>query len=106
MYNPNYFNFSRPTKIIEVNGVNGANSYSLAPNSSVLLLDTANPVVYMKTTDGNGYATVSAYDLIPHKEETTSDLEERIKRLEAVIYESSIAKSNAAKSADTAAAND
>ena len=39
MYNPNYmFNSSvRQTKIVEVNGINGATAYAIAPNSSVIL---------------------------------------------------------------------
>lgn len=89
MYNPNYmFNSARQTKIVEVNGINGANAYAIAPNSSVMLLDTAAPIAYIKTTDGNGYANVAAYDLVPHKEQTTSNLEERIKRLEDLLNES------------------
>lgn len=89
MYNPNYmFNSARQTKIVEVNGINGANAYAIAPNSSVMLLDTSAPIAYIKTTDGNGYANVAAYDLVPHKEQTTSNLEERIKRLEDLLNES------------------
>lgn len=89
MYNPNYmFNSVRQTKIVEVNGINGATAYAIAPNSSVILLDTTAPIVYIKTTDGNGYANVAAYDLVPHKEQTTSNLEERIKRLEDLLNES------------------
>ena len=30
-----------------------------------MLLDTAAPIAYIKTTDGNGYANVAAYDLVP-----------------------------------------
>lgn len=48
MYNPNNFvNFGRQTKIVEVNGINGANAYSLAPNSNVILLDTSLPLRYL-----------------------------------------------------------
>ena len=115
MYNPNYmFNSSvRQTKIVEVNGINGATAYAIAPNSSVILLDTTAPIVYIKTTDGNGYANVAAYDLVPHKEQTTNNLEERIKRLEDLLNESlattkqsNTEQHNAKVSANTANAND
>lgn len=92
MYNPNNFvNFGRQTKIVEVNGINGANAYSLAPNSNVILLDTSLPIAYIKSTDGNGYASVQTFDLVPHKdpvEVERTNLEERIKKLEAIVYES------------------
>jgi hypothetical protein len=44
------------------------------------------------TTDGAGYKTVAAYDIVPHKSEeaiTYEGLESRIKRLEDMINDRS-----------------
>lgn len=78
-------------EIIKVNGENGARAYNLnSPNSSVLMLDETQPLVWLKTTDGAGYPTLTAYTIEPYKpeQEVNSDLEKRIKRLEDIINES------------------
>lgn len=77
-------------QVIRVNGKNGADTYQMAPNSSILLLDETAPIVWLKTTDGAGYATVTAYDIAPHQEEKpvdTKSLQARISRLEEIINE-------------------
>lgn len=89
--------------IVEVNGINGANAYVIAPNSGVLLLDSNSPILYIKTADGAGYATVKAYDLCEHKETANydlADINERLKKLEDKINEQPIKKSNKSKSND------
>lgn len=86
MYYPNYF--QQPTQIIEVNGIEGANAYNIAPNSSAMLLDTQYPICYVVKTDGAGYKTVMPFDLTPHipKEQAQmNSIEERLKRLEETI---------------------
>ena len=75
-------------QVVRVNGENGAKSYNLGPNSSALLLDESGLMVWLCTSDGAGYKTVSAYDIAPHKNEPAPDygsLEERVKRLEEMI---------------------
>ena len=88
LYNTNnpYGIFPQYSKqeVIRVNGKNGAETYQLPPNSSILLLDESAPLVWLKTTDGAGYATVTAYDIAPHQEEVPVDtklLENRIIKL-------------------------
>lgn len=86
MYYPNYF--QQPQQIIEVNGEAGANAYNLAANSSVMLLDTQQPICYVVKTDGAGYKTVLSFDLVPHipKEQAMmNSIEERLKKLEEMI---------------------
>lgn len=79
-------------EIIKVNGREGANNFSLPANSSALLLDSSQPVIYLKQTDGGGYANITAYSITPYEPEQavidTNDLEKRIKRLEDIINES------------------
>lgn len=80
-------------EVVRVNGQNGANAYMLPPNSSILLLDETAPIIWLKTTDGAGYPTLTPYKIEPYVEK--NPLEERIARLEELVYEQ---QSNATKS--------
>lgn len=97
---PNYFQnqaspynqFSLPQtarqEVVRVNGENGARAYSMGANSSALLLDESGIMIWLVTTDGAGYKTVSAYDIVPHQIEQVPDyskLENRIAKLEEFI---------------------
>ena len=75
-------------QVTKVNGEPGARSYQMGANSSALLLDESGLLVWLVTSDGAGYKTVSAYDITPHKTEPAPDynsLEERIKKLEELM---------------------
>ena len=75
-------------QVDRVNGENGARAFALGPYSSAMLLDESGTIVWMVTTDGAGYKTVQAYDIMPHKEEPApdyTDLESRVKKLEEMI---------------------
>lgn len=82
-------------EIVKVNGQNGAAAFQMAPNSQVLLLDETAPVVWLKTTDGAGYPSLTPYDIVPsqtaeQKEASRFDaLEKRIATLEAMIHDKS-----------------
>ena len=72
-------------QVVRVNGENGARAYQMGANSSALLLDESGTQVWLVTSDGAGYKTVSAYDIAPHQAQPAPDfgeLEKRIKRLE------------------------
>ena len=89
MYNtnpfaPNYFNgiyanTSSPTfnipvaqpqmEIQRVNGEESAKAYPIGPNSSVLLLDVNDPLVWVVTTDASGFKTVTPYTITPYQPE-------------------------------------
>lgn len=72
-------------QVTRVNGRNGADALRMAPNSSILLLDENEPIVWLKVTDGAGYATVTPYSISPYQAAAPVDvnsLEERVKRLE------------------------
>ena len=113
-YNPFAQNYAQPTvaqkhEVIRVNGKGGADAFQMAPNSQVLLLDESAPIVWLKTTDGAGYPTVTAYNITPaqteeQKEQSRYDaLEKRIAELEAFVNESNnrTAKSKQARKLDT-----
>lgn len=94
LYNPASagLGYGQPAKqeIIRVNGENGAKAYQMPPNSSALLLDETQPVIWLKQSDGAGYSTINAYKIEPYIADTVVqlDLEKRVKRLEELINES------------------
>ena len=76
------------TQVVRVNGENGAKAYAIGANSSALLLDESGTMVWLVTSDGAGYKTVSAYDISPHQAQPSPDyssLESRIERLEMIV---------------------
>ena len=75
-------------QVTKVSGENGARSFQLGPNSSALLLDESGLMVWLVTTDGAAYRTVTAYDIVPHQEAPKPDwsaLDKRITKLEDMI---------------------
>ena len=77
-----------PQQVVKVNGENGAKTYQMGANSSALLLDESGTMVWLVTSDGAGYKSVSAYDIIPHKTVPAPDystLENRIEKLEEIV---------------------
>lgn len=75
-------------QVVKVNGENGARTFQIGANSSALLLDESGLMVWLVTSDGAGYKTVSAYDITPHQTVPTPELgnlENRIARLEEIV---------------------
>ena len=75
-------------QVTKVNGENGARAFQIGANSSALLLDESGLMVWLVTSDGAGYKTVSAYDITPHQNAPAPDysnLESRIERLEMMM---------------------
>lgn len=92
-YNMPATQYGPKQEVIRVNGENGARAYQMAPNSSVLLLDESAPIIWLKSTDGAGYPSITQYSITPYQEQEPVDiktLEERISRLEEIYN----AKSN------------
>ena len=78
----------QPVQVVRVNGENGAKAYNIGANSSALLLDESGLMVWLVTSDGAGYKTVSAYDITPHQATPVPDygsLESRIQKLEEIV---------------------
>ena len=95
----------QPTQVVRVNGENGARAYSMGANSSALLLDESGLLVWLVTSDGAGYKTVSAYDITPHQAQPTPDfgsLENRIKKLEEIVNATTDSSATRRRRDDTA----
>ena len=101
-YNPMQAQYNSPAKyeITRVNGKNGAEAFQMQPNSAILLLDETAPVVWLKQTDGAGYATITPYSITPmqtqeqQESDKLNELENRIAELEGLVN----AKSNSTSS--------
>ena len=102
-YNPmQQSQYTAPAKyeITRVNGKGGAEAFQMQPNSATLLLDETAPVVWLKQTDGAGYATITPYSITPmqtqeqQESDKLNELEKRIAELEGLVN----AKSNSTSS--------
>lgn len=84
-----------PQQILQSNG--NLESLRMSPNSSVLIADSMNPIVYKCVSDSLGNITTEAFDITPHKSEaevekenllsTLTQINNRLQKLEA-DYES------------------
>ena len=96
LYAPYQYNLGaqlQRQEVVRVNGKNGADAYQMAPNSSVLLLDETAPIVWLKTTDGASYPTITGYKISPIEEKPVlpvgiEELSNRVTRLEELMYAS------------------
>ena len=65
-YQPQYPQQPQPSQdnvYAFVNGVEGAKSYQLRPNQSVMLMDSEQPICYMKQSNAMGQATLRYFKL-------------------------------------------
>lgn len=84
----NGYNMLPKYELIKVSGEESARNFRMAPNSDALLLDDRQPILYHVQTDGAGYVTVMAYDLVPHQTVAPVDinqLNQRVAQLEEII---------------------
>ena len=89
----NYYGMGLPQQqqAMQVNGKASAEKVQLAPNSSMLAIDTTAPIVWLFVTDAAGAMTRTAYDISLHQEPQPVDvnallvkmneMEERINKL-------------------------
>ena len=93
----------QPQQVVQVNGKASVDQLKLAPNSSLLAMDTTAPIVWLVKTDSIGAIQAVAYDITPHIEKPPVDvnaLEERLIAIESMLaeMEKKNGKSNAAVS--------
>lgn len=94
MYPYNYQNILPAQQVLQVNGKASVDSIQMAPNSSVLVMDTTAPIVWLCVSDGVGRVTATPYDVSKHIEPPAPDsvearlagIEEAIKRMEAELH--------------------
>lgn len=52
--------------IQKVNGEESARAFPMGPNSSVILLDTVQPLIWVVTTDASGYKSINPFTITPY----------------------------------------
>ena len=57
------FQLSGVDLVVPVKGIEGAKAYPIGPNCRVPLFDDSEDILYVKTTDTNGFPSIKAYDL-------------------------------------------
>ena len=84
--NPYLYNLPH-YEVIKVHGREGANAFQMGPNSSIILADDTNPIVWFVQTDGAGYKTVSPFKIVPEQEEQTIDIPSLMTRMDQLEAE-------------------
>lgn len=80
----------QPQQVVQVNGKASVDQLKLAPNSSLLAMDTTAPIVWLCKTDTIGAIQAIPYDITPHVEKPPVDLnnlEERLVTIETMLAE-------------------
>ena len=62
-------NQPQSAQCVFVNGLEGAKAYQMIPNQTVMLMDSENPILYMKTSNGMGQSTLKYYKLVETSEQ-------------------------------------
>ena len=100
---PNFIGYQNntlpPQQILQANGKASIDALRMSPNSSVLIADQTQPIIWRCISDSLGNVSSSAFDITPHKDEvltekealanTLAEINDRLKRLEN-SYESHI----------------
>ena len=73
-----------PQQVLQANGKASINALRMSPNSSVLIMDTTAPLVWLCTSDSLGNVTSIPYDITAHKDTPTPDVNSFESRLVAV----------------------
>ena len=60
---------TQTTQCAFVNGLEGAKAFQMLPNQTIMLMDSENPILYMKTSNGMGQSTLKYYKLVESSEQ-------------------------------------
>lgn len=63
-YGANNYNQPRLNYYAFVNGIEGAKSYQVAPNQTMLLMDSDSPTIYMKSANSLGQASLRYFKMV------------------------------------------
>ena len=80
---PNYNQYSNnDTNLIFVNGLEGARGYRIRPQQTILLVDSTQSRIYLKSTDNLGIETMKTYSITEVENKDTTDVETRLDKIE------------------------
>ncbi len=96
------YNFLPPQQVLQANGKASVDSIRLSPNSSVFVMDTTAPIIWLCVSDSLGNVTSTPYDIKAHEEPLSCEnqafedrlaaIEENIKKLMGERNESNAVK--------------
>lgn len=81
---PSVTNMLPPQQVLQANGKPSIDALKMSPNSSVLIMDTTAPIVWLCTSDSLGNVTSVAYDITQHKDQPVPSVTDFEARLVAV----------------------
>ena len=73
-----------PQQILQANGKASIDALRMSPNSSALIADSTQPVIWKCISDSLGNVSATAYDVVPHKDEAVAEKETMTKSLESI----------------------
>ena len=79
---PNYNQYNNDTNLIFVNGLEGARGYRIRPQQTILLVDSTQSRIYLKSTDNLGIETMKTYSITEVENKETTDVETRLDKIE------------------------
>ena len=80
---PNYNQYNNnDTNLIFVNGLEGARGYRIRPKQTILLVDSTQSRIYLKSTDNLGIETMKTYSITEVENKETTDVETRLDKIE------------------------
>lgn len=68
-YGPNNYQQPQMNQYAFVNGIEGAKSFQLQPNQTMMLMDSDNPICYMKQSNNIGQSTLRYFKLVEVSEQ-------------------------------------
>ena len=77
--------YNNDTNLIFVNGLEGARCYRIRPHQTVLLVDSTQSRIYLKSTDNLGIETVKTYSILEVENKEEKDVETRLDKIETNI---------------------
>ena len=82
--NPSQQNILPPQQILQANGKASIDALRMSPNSSALIADSTQPVIWKCISDSLGNVSATAFDVFPHKDEATVQKESVSRSIESI----------------------
>ena len=81
----NYSQYNNDTDLIFANGLAVARGYRIRPQQTVLLVDSTQSSIYLKSTDNLGIETMKTYSIAEVENKEEKDVETRLDKIETNI---------------------
>ena len=82
--NPSQQNVLPPQQILQANGKSSIDALRMSPNSSALIADSTQPIIWKCISDSLGNVSATAFDVVPHKDEALVEKETMSKTFDLI----------------------